>query len=264
MMKEARGKASAAKEIAVEARSIVKELRTDVGKLQETSVTKAQVQSMVDTAVKTAVDTKPQSVGKITNDSDNPTTIVIGGLENRSFLEANDGMRRRLKELHLPEPLEAYHKGDDFTGVLFMTFTTAEAARQAVQKLQKKPLNAGNKDVWCKLDRSIYERTRISVLLGLRRQLHLWGSYQKSLMRVNETDFSMSVGKERVISADIDDNKVKLTWHSAEWDRWSELKESAELHELVHTANTKLSKATTTTTKGKGKAAGAPTAQQAA
>ena len=83
-------------------------------------------------------------------------------------------------------------------------------------------------------------------------------------MRVNETDFSMSVGKERVISDGIDDNKVKLTWHSAEWDRWSELKESAELRELVHTANTKLSKATTTTTKGKGKAAGAPTAQQAA
>ena len=145
-----------------------------------------------------------------------------------------------------------------------MTFSTTEVARQAVQKFQKKHLNVDNKDLWCKLDRPIFERTRISLLLGLRRQLHLWGPFHKKEFRVNEIAFSMSVGKERVISAEIDDNKMKLTWHSAEWDRWSELKESVELRERVQTANTKLSKVTTTTTKGKGKAAGTSTAQQPA
>ena len=114
MMKESKDEASAAKESAAEARSTVKELRTDVGKLQETAVTKEQVQSMVDTAVKTAVDTKLQSVAKVRHDSDNPATIVIGGLESMSFLEADNRIRRRLTELHLPDPLESYHKGDGF------------------------------------------------------------------------------------------------------------------------------------------------------
>ena len=106
-------------------------------------MTKDQVQSIVDTAVKIAVDTKLQSVGKNTSDIHNPTTIVIGGLETMSFLEADDRIRQRLTELHLPNPLESYHKGDDFTGLLNMTFTTAEVARQAAQKFQKKPLNVG-------------------------------------------------------------------------------------------------------------------------
>ena len=107
MMKDSKDEASTAKEIACEARSAVNDLRTDIGKMQETTVTKDQVQSIVDTAVKIAVDTKLQSAGKNASDVHNPTTIVIGGLETMSFLEADDRIRRRLTELHLPDPLES-------------------------------------------------------------------------------------------------------------------------------------------------------------
>ena len=100
---------------------------------------------------------------------------------------------------------------------------------------------------------------QISLLLGLRRQLHLWGTYEKNQMRINETEFHMTVDRARVLSTTIDNGKIKINWHSAEWDNWTELKESVELRTLITTANTKLSQTTTTTTKGKGDGKRKPT-----
>ena len=267
MMKHSTDEATAAKEMAFEAKSSVHDLRTDVENLQRNSVTKDEMQSMVDTAVKDAVDTKLQAATNNTSrlDSDNhkPTTIVIGGLETMSSLEAESWVQRKTKEFRLSEPTQLYHKGDEFNGLLFATFTNAEAARQAVQQFQKHPSQLGSKNVWCKFDRSIHERARISLLLGLRRQLHLWGTYQKNQMRVDEIAFHLTVDKELIVSVAIEDNKIKLHWRNAEWERWPEFQDSAELLQLVHSANTKLSKATPTTAKGKGKATGNSVSQAA-
>ena len=38
----------------------------------------------------------------------------------------------------------------------------------------------------------------------------------------------------------MEDKKILLNLHCAEWDRWMELEESAELRELIQTANAKL------------------------
>ena len=212
---------------------------------------------MVDNAVGDAVDTRMQSMKKrpetdTLSDDDKLITAVFGGLDSLTFQEAEEWITRKAKELHFPEPSESYYKGDDFSGVLFTKFTSPDAARQAIQRLQKNTTKVGNKSVWCKHDRPILERVQISLLLGLRRQLHLWGTYEKNQMRINETEFHMTVDRVRILSTTIDNGKIKISWHSAEWDNWTELKESVELRTLIETANTKLSQTTTTTTKGKG------------
>ena len=145
-----------------------------------------------------------------------------------------------------------------------MRFAKAEIAQQVVQKFRKNPSQIGSKNVWCKPDRPILERVQVSLLLGLRRQLSLWGSYKKNQMRINETYFHMAVDNKRVMSTTIDDGKIKLNWHSAEWDSWTELKESDELRALIQTANTKLSQASSTNGKVKGKTSTSLASGQAA
>ena len=63
----------------------------------------------------------------------------------------------------------------------------------------------------------------------------------------------MAIDNNRVLSTTVEDGKLKLNWHITEWDNWTELKESIELQELIQTANTKLSQASSTTAKGNGK-----------
>ena len=76
-------------------------------------------------------------------------------------------------------------------------------------------------------------------------------------MRINETDFHMTVNRRRVISTTIEHGRIKLNWHCEEWANWAELMESAELRTLIETANSKISQAKTTT-KGKGDGKGNP------
>ena len=255
MMKDSKDEASAAKTLASEAKTAVSEMQDDIKQLQQNTVTKAEMQTLVDSAVGQAVNTKMQTMAQRseteTLDNDKPITAVFGGLDSLSFQEAEAWIRRKAKELSVPEPVDSYYKGDDFSGTLFAKFTSAEAARQAIQRFQKNTTKIGNKNVWCKHDRPILERVQVSLLLGLRHQLNLWGSYGKSQLRINEAEFHMTVDHARVVSTTVDNGKITLNWHSTEWDSWTQLKVSVELRALVETANTKLSQSSTTTTKGK-------------
>ena len=147
-------------------------------------------------------------------------------------------------------PLDTYSKGDEFKGVLFAKYPSAQGAYKVVQKFQRAQAKIGESRVWCKLDRPMEIRAQVSFLLGLRRQLIEWGLKK---IKVKDDDLSMSVGGVPVLTTSVKETSLHIDWKDDTWREWTELVSSNEFKSLVETANEKLSKASTGPLKGKGK-----------
>ena len=72
-------------------------------------------------------------------------------------------------------------------------------------------------------------------------------------VKVDDKSMMMKVGRKPVLATSVSDGCIKLEWLDKEWRDWRELQESAELNELIGTANASLAKAASAQPKGKGK-----------
>ena len=239
-------------------RADVQQLQTQVGKVENTANQAMQVA----TAAKQMTTELRADVTKMINENlnkhetkpaDQTETAVFGGLGSLSFEAAEEWIRRKTREFNLSEPADMYHKGDEFTGVVFAKFPDAQTSQQIVQKMRRSPAKVEEKTIWCKLDRQLEDRTQLAFLLGLRRQLIMWETYTKREVRVNEEELTMTVGRVLVLSTSIMDGTLKLHWLDDAWNAWTELQESQEVQQLIETANEKFSKAGAMNSKGKGK-----------
>ena len=78
-----------------------------------------------------------------------------------SFQAAEEWIERKLKEFNLPKTRELYHKGDEFKGIIFAKYSNTEDLHQVVQKMQRSSFKLGQKQFWCKPDRSLELRAGI-------------------------------------------------------------------------------------------------------
>ena len=146
-----------------------------------------------------------------------------------------------------------YHKGEDFQGVVHVKMNSADSARRVAKAFSKEKHGDNEKPIWCKQDRPALQRHPLSFLLGLRRQLALWGTYSKSAIKIKEDDLLLSIGDKPVVAARIENESLKLDWKDETWEQWKELKESNEFVDLVQVANSKIKKSLSALGKGKGK-----------
>ena len=186
------------------------------------------------------------------DEGSNATSVVVGGL-GESFEDANRWMFDQVKKFELPAPLDTYHKGEDFKGLLFCKFPTAQAAKTTIEVFNGKAIKFKEYPVWCKHDLPLEPRTCRSFLLGLRRQLILWGSTTKKSLKVPGDSSVLEWDDTPVVSASVHENKLQLTWLGQAWKEWQEFQSSPELQTLVETANQKLSQAAEKKSKGTGK-----------
>ena len=78
-------------------------------------------------------------------------------------------------------------------------------------------------------------------------------TYLKKEIKVDDTTFTMKIGREPVLTVSTFEGRVQLGWLSEGWKNWKELQESAELKQLITTANDSLAKSAAAQPKGKGK-----------
>ena len=190
--------------------------------------------------------------GPSQSDKDDIDTAVFGGFSNSGPNEAETWIANKIKDLHLPAALEMYYKGEQFQGVMHVKMNNADSVRRVAKEISKAQQEDNAQPIWCKQDRPALQRHPLSFLLGLRRQLALWGTYSKSAIQIKDDDQLMIDGKP-IVAATIDKGSLKLDWKDETWGQWSELKESPEFLGLVHVANDKIKKSLSALGKGKGK-----------
>ena len=66
----------------------------------------------------------------------------------------------------------------------------------------------------------------------------------------------MTMAGKPVVSAEVKKDRIDLSWLDATWEEWKDLKDSAELKELMAIANKKVEQAEQHRTKGIGKGKG--------
>ena len=183
--------------------------------------------------------------------SEDSSTLLFGGLQDMTFSDAEKWIKGKIKENNLEEPGIVYHKGEDFSGIAFATFTSEKVAEDIARKLSAK-LKDGEEAVYCKKDLPLEKRVPLSLLLGLRRQLIDWG-FARSKVRVKEESNSLSVGGTQILTAAIDSNRLVIDWKSQDWKEWNDFVGSSEFKKLVEKAEKSLKSATDDKGKGDGK-----------
>ena len=78
-------------------------------------------------------------------------------------------------------PQDIYFKGDAFRGVMFLRFASEWERDKAVKVVKDGWWKAGWNTVWAKPDEPLEVRTVTSFMLGLKRQLVLWGFGRKEV-----------------------------------------------------------------------------------
>ena len=229
-IEDAKTLAQNASNAAQEATNKAAALATHFNELKQQVVTKEDASRMIQQEVEAKL---ARSGAQLAQDTQ---TVLFGGLETMSFAAAQEWVTTRFKALSLPPPSDVYIKGDEFSGILFAKLDSANTVEQVTRT---KHMN-GTSQVWCKKDKPFKERTALSFLLGLRRQLKEWG-YKRSI-RVSEHDLSLLFHGKPVLSASVSDTKLSLHWIDKHWSEWAELQESAELTGLVQKANDSIKK----------------------
>ena len=95
-------------------------------------------------------------------------------------------------------------------------------------------------EVTCKPDAPVEVRVVRSLLLGMRWQLHEWGSLDKKAIRVDVPSSTMTVRGKEVASVNIEDSQLKITWIDDTWKEWNEFHDSKEIRELIQKGNKSL------------------------
>ena len=122
--------------------------------------------------------------------------------------------------------------------------------------LNKTKLDYEGHEIRCKPDAPIEERVPLILLLGLRWQLGEWGFNKKDIKVDGDGLVTMTVADEPVVSAEIKNDRVHLTWLDATWQEWKDLQNSEELQKLMVNASKKVEHAADHQLKGMGKGKG--------
>ena len=256
-VEQATSDASQAKQTASQAMTSVEAVQVDIATIKESMVTKATLPSILKDilpAVTTNFSASPSThpLARI-GDPERDRTMVITGLKDLDAGAVKEWTTQKLKtyELQTPPLPDLYYKGDVFTGTLFCKFSTIEHANQAISTLSEASLHIQDSPVKFKRDRPIAERAPLGFLLGLRWHLTQWG-FDKKAIKINEDNFTLRFNGKELLSAQVKTNSLVICWKDEEWSNWKALQESAELKELVETANKKLQKSSPAA-KGDGK-----------
>ena len=236
-----------AKETAKAAVTIAKDTEKQVSEIQKHQLSKQDVQTMIDKSI------EHKLLHQQTITHHDLPTVLFGGMQDLTFDDAKEYVDTTLKKLQLPTPTLVYHKGDDFAGTICTQFETTRAANEVVSKASQSSLKA---NVWCKKHYPLDTRCALSVLLGLRRQLIIWG-FSRRAIRVKDDSLSMTIEGKPILTATTCSDQVTLDWQDHTWKEWKELQDSAELKLLLDRANEKLKTAASIRAKGEGK--GKPT-----
>ena len=159
-----------------------------------------------------------------------------------------------MKEMSIGALDVTYFKGDEFRGMLYASFKTAEAANTAIEIISKRKLVHKDTEVRCWADASVEERTVRGLLLGLRWQLGEWG-FNKKAIKVDIESGTMKVEGKLGATARVEQDNIKVSWNDQTWGEWKELHDSAELKELID-AGTKRLKRSAEGKQGLGKGKG--------
>ena len=223
----------------------IQDEKTDM-KLQQAE---ARTNAEFDKIRKDIIDFKKERLNR--NTSLDPTTVLFGGLQDKSFEAAERIVKGKLKDKGLEEPSAVYHKGDEFKGIVFAKFTAEKVAEEVVKAISAER-HTGEETIWCKKDLPLNRRVPLSFLLGVRKQLINWG-FTKSRVRVQEENNTLTVAGQPVMHATTDGSSITIDWINQEWKVWAELVDSSEFKDLLKKAEESWKKAEEAKGKGKGK-----------
>ncbi|CAK0862457.1 unnamed protein product, partial [Prorocentrum cordatum] len=178
-------------------------------------------------------------------------TLDISGLEDKfeKFQQSavtKEDVTRMIEET-MSQSLAArnmYCKSE-FEGVFFVKFMS-DASRQmfldTVNSFARGQPGGFVNTVWAKPDLPFDIRMQHGVLFGLRRLLATWG-FNKTCVKVNTDDSSLSVAGTVVTKTGVKDYQLELKWVDQEWGKWDALQSSSELSEITAGAKGKLDRA---------------------
>ena len=124
-------------------------------------------------------------------------------------------------------------------------------SKQSGKLSQVKVQHAG-RQIWCKIDLPVEERTSLGFILGLRRLLISWGFDRRNLKVQDEVPM-LSVGGSPVASASVANNALEIKWSEESWKTWGDLTGSLEYKNLVDDANKRVKQSAESRKKGGGK-----------
>ena len=165
-------------------------------------------------------------------------TVVFTGLDGM-LANSKEFIDKHLENMKLPIPLDAFHKGETFKGVLHYKFDNHQAAAEVIKKFDQAKVQYKDKSILCKADLPVEQRVPLSFILGLRRLLLSWGFDRKNL-KVNDAIPLLSVGGDKVVSAHVEGSHIHVEWFDHEWASWDALQSSPGFKELIDSANTRL------------------------
>ncbi|CAE8714752.1 unnamed protein product [Polarella glacialis] len=180
--------------------------------------------------------------------STDPELVRLNELKDET--EATSWLFDKLASLCGPKPVDTFHKGFDFNGILFVKFANSYDRDIAVGLLRCAGLKHGGKDVWANPDRPIAVRADRNFLFGLKRVLKEMGL--ECSIYVHEATHTLTVGGELAVTVHVDGNVVWYEWHEA-WADWKELHDSPQLTELASKCSELLVRATSGSKGGTGK-----------
>ena len=239
---------------------IAEKTETKVKEMQESAITKKDVQDMIDQSISDEIDKKlrvfNQQPQAPTPGVTTPSSLIVGGLEGSSFEAAAIWVKGILEKMKSPTPIETYTKGDAFKGLLWLRFGTAGGAKEALTAMKDTISKNPSNKAWCNYDLPIEQRVSNSFLFGLKAQLVAW-KLPKKYLNIDPDRNVMQVrtgGKDKdIVRAWVDNDTFQIKWLAEEWAEWTELQQSPELTAMTSKAHEKLSSSRAQTSKGVGK-----------
>ena len=149
-------------------------------------------------------------------------------------------------------PSRTYMRSDTFQGLMWLKFESPVSANIAISVLKDKVAKDLLTQTWYNYDLTIEQRLPKRFLFALKAQLVEWKVGLKKYFHVDIETNKLSAGGKEVASASVAGDTFQVDWLSPEWDTWTELKESAELKQLISTAQDKLARSRSEKGKGKG------------
>jgi hypothetical protein len=179
-------------------------------------------------------------------------SIVVFTEPGNNWESAQKFVHDAISKAGLADPTDSFFKGEAFKGVLFCKYCDQASANLVINKLNRTKLLHEGRQIKCKIDLPVEQRSCLGFILGLRRQLIGWGFVRRNL-KVNDEIPMLSVGGLPVVSASIEDSKIKINWQDPTWESWSDLVCDKGYLDLVSTANKRLEDSTKNKQKGDGK-----------
>jgi hypothetical protein len=186
--------------------------------------------------------------------SKDQSTAVVGGLQNASSADAAKAwLREAMNNINTDGVIDVYDKckGREFNGMVFVKFGSVEKRDAAITVFNASKTSFADAPSYMNRDLPIQHRAKFSYLLGLKKLLMQW---EFGNCRFDDDTGILSVGGLPVLQAAVEGFTFKLEWLDEGWGKWEELTKDPKFMDLAKTAEDKLTKASQSSNKGKGKA----------